>query len=54
MVGIKLESEKKYMILAEKQRHGCPINFGVVYYAKCEDYDTIDEEIGVKEGELIR
>ena len=54
MVGIKLETEKKYMILAEKQRQGYPVNFGVVYYAKGEDYDTIDEEIGAKEGELIR
>ena len=54
MVGIKLESEKKYMILAEKKRSGCSINFDVMYYAKGEDYDSIDEEIGVREGELIR
>ena len=54
MVGIKLETEKKYMILAEKQRQGCPVNFDVLYYAKEEDFDSIDEEIGAKEGELIR
>lgn len=54
MVGIKLETEKKYMIMAEKQRRGYPINFNVMYYAKSDDYDSIDEEIGVREGELIR
>lgn len=42
------------MILAEKQRQVCPVNFDVMYYAKSEDYDSIDEEIGTKEGELIR
>ena len=54
MVGIKLETEKKYIILAEKKRGGCSINFDVMYYAKSEDYDSIDEEIGRREGELIR
>ena len=54
MVGIKLETEKKYMILAEKKRGGCSINFDVMYYAQCEDYNSIDEEIGRREGELIR
>ena len=54
MVGIKLETEKKYMILAEKKRGGCSINFDVMCYAKCEDHDSIDEEIGRREGELIR
>jgi hypothetical protein len=54
MVGIKLETEKKYMILAEKERGGCSINFDVMYYAQCEDYDSIDEEIGRREEELIR
>ena len=42
------------MILAEKKRGGCSINFDVMYYAKSTDYDSIDEEIGKKEGELIR
>ena len=40
--------------MAEKQRRGCTINFDVMYYAKGEDYDSIDEEIGMREGELIR
>ena len=42
MVGIKLETEKKYMILAEKQRQGYPVNFDVLYYAKNDDFDYID------------
>ena len=54
MVGIKLQTEKKYIIMAEKQRRGCSINFDVMYYAKSDDYDSIDEEIGMREGELIR
>ena len=54
MVGIKLQTEKKYIIMAEKQRRGCTINFDVMYYAKSDDYDSIDEEIGMHEGELIR
>ena len=40
--------------MAEKQRRGCTINFDVMYYAKSDDYDSIDEEIGMREGELIR
>ena len=54
MVGIKLGSEKKYIIMAEKQREGASINFDVMYYAKGKDYDSIEEEIGAREGELIR
>ena len=54
MVGIKLETERKYAILAENQRQGFPINFDVMYYAKGCDYDTIEEELGMREGELIR
>ena len=54
MVGIKLQTEKKYMIIAEKQREGYAVNFDVMYYAMGEDYDTIEEEIGKREGELIR
>lgn len=54
MVGIKLETEKKYAIMAEKKRNGCSINFDVMYYAQGADYDSIDEEIGRREGELIR
>ena len=40
--------------MAEKKRSGSSINFDVMYYAKGEDFDSIDEEIGAKEGELIR
>ena len=54
MVGIKLQTEKKYAILAENQRAGRAINFDVMYYAKQKDYYRIQEEIGAKEGELIR
>ena len=54
MVGIKLETERKYAILAENQRQGFQINFVVMYYAKGCYYDTIEEELGMREGELIR
>lgn len=50
-VGIKTESEKKYRILAEVQRKGHGIEFDVLYDAKRKRYE---EEIGSKEGELIR
>ena len=40
--------------MAEKQRQGAAINFDVMYYAKGKDYDSIEEEIGMREGELIR
>ena len=54
MVGIKTESERKYRILAAYKRRGHAINFDVVYYAKEKRYNAITEEIGAKEGELIR
>ena len=53
-VGIKTESEKKYRILAEIQRKGHSIDFDVLYDAKGKRYAAIKEEIGRKEGELIR
>lgn len=53
-VGIKTESEKKYRILAEIQRKGYPVQFDVLYDAKGKRYAEIEEEIGSKEGELIR
>ena len=37
----------------ETVRRVC-VNFDVMYYAKSEDYDLIEEEIGKREGELIR
>ena len=53
-VGIKQGSERKYRIMAEAQRKGYPINFGVLYYAKEQSRSGIEEEIGQKEGEFIR
>lgn len=53
-VGITTGSEKKYRILAEVQRKGHPIAFDVLYDAKGKRYAEIEEEIGRKEGELIR
>ncbi len=53
-VGIKTGSERKYSILAEAQRKGYPVEFGVLYYAKEKSCQDIIEEIGQKEGELIR
>ena len=47
-------SEKKYCILAENQRRGRNVVFDVMYYAKSKKYKDIEEEIGYKEGELIR
>ena len=53
-VGIKNGSETKYRILAEAQRKGHAIQFDVLYYAQKQGKWEIEEEIGAKEGELIR
>lgn len=53
-VGVKTGSERKYRLLAEAQRKGYPVEFGVLYYAKEKRCRDIIEEIGQKEGELIR
>lgn len=53
-VGIKTESERKYRILAEAQRRGYTVKFDVIYYAKSKWGNRLEEEIGQKEGELIR
>ncbi len=53
-VGIKTQSEKKYRIMAEAERKGHSITFGVLYSAKSQSYSSITEEIGAKEGEYIR
>lgn len=53
-VGIKAGSEKKYRILAEAQRKGYAVHFDVLYYAEATSRYGIIEEIGQKEGELIR
>ena len=54
IVEINRERGKKYIILAENKRLGRSINFDVIYYATNSEYDAITEEIGEKEGELIR
>ena len=54
IVEINREKGKKYIILAENKRLGHSINFDVMYYATNSEYDAITEEIGEKEGELIR
>ena len=53
-VGIRTGSERKYRILAELQRKGNAIEFDVLYYAQKTKRKDLEEEIGQKEGELIR
>ena len=53
-VEIKKESEDKYRVLAEVQRQGLSIDFDVLYYAKSINKADVINEIGEKEGELIR
>ena len=54
-VGIRKGSERKYRIIDEVQRkRGCPVCFDVLYYATAQQKQDIIEEIGKKEGELIR
>ena len=53
-VGIKRGSERKYRILAEAQRKGKIVGFDVLYYAKNKGKRAFLNEIGEKEGELIR
>ena len=40
--------------MAEAQRHGYSIDFGVLMYAKSKSKKDITEEIGKAEGALIR
>lgn len=53
-VEIKNQTERKYRIMAEARRKHHSINFDVMYYATKRTYRAITEEIGQKEGELIR
>ena len=54
-VGVQSQSERKYRILGEAaQALQCPICFDVLYYAQETSDQAILEEIGQKEGELIR
>lgn len=50
---IAAPKEHKYKILAEATRHGHTIRFTVMYYAT-PNAQTTKNEIGEKEGELIR
>ena len=54
MVGIKKQSELKYRLLAESQRKGIKIEYGVLYDASSAGYTNIENEIGYMEGEFIR
>lgn len=53
-VGIKTGSDRKYRILQEASRKGHVITFDVLYNAAARGRAQIQEEIGAKEGELIR
>ena len=53
-VEISKQSEKKYQILHKARKHGHRIRFNVLYYAGETEETAIAEEIGQKEGELIR
>lgn len=54
-VGINTGAAKKYKIIWDvAQELNCAIEFDVLYYAKGIDKEEIAEEIGQKEGELIR
>lgn len=54
-VGINTGSERKYRIIWEAAHElDCAIEFDVLYYAQQTSKEDIVEEIGQKEGELIR
>ena len=54
-VGINTGSERKYRIIWEvSQKLNCPVAFDVLYYAQKTNSEDVIDEIGQKEGELIR
>ena len=53
-VGIKRGSERKYRVLAEAKNKGYIVHPDVLYYAKSKRKNTLEDELGRKEGELIR
>lgn len=53
-IGIETPREHKYKILKEAKNSGLTITFDVLYNAKNWHLLSIIEEIGKKEGELIR
>ena len=54
-VGINTGAAQKYRIIQEVAHElNCGIQFDVLYRAQSKNKEDIDEEIGQKEGELIR
>ncbi len=54
-VGINTGAERKYRIIWDAAAQlNCPIEFDVLYYAQNTSKEDIVEEIGQKEGEMIR
>ena len=53
-VGIKIQSEHKYRLLAAAQRRGFTITFDVLFYAARQKRADILEEISNAEGVFIR
>ena len=54
-VGINTGSERKYSIIKEaSQKLNCPVAFDVLYNAQKTNNEDVIDEIGQKEGELIR
>ena len=52
--GITYKKEHKYEIMREARLHGYNIKYDVLYYAKSKKHKDLEEELGQKEGELIR
>lgn len=53
-VGIKEARKLKYSLLANARQAGHKINFDVLYYATQTYPPALEQELGEKEGELIR
>ena len=53
-VGIKISKEHKYKVLAEAKKRELVTTFDVMYYAKETSRSALEEELGRREGELIR
>ena len=53
-VGVRLQTEHKYRLMAEAQRRGYTIKFDVLYNAHCVRKADIVNEIGEAEGDFIR
>lgn len=44
----------KYKVLRQARNNGYNVNFDVMYYSTCLLEEEIEQDIGEKEGELIR